>query len=78
MMFFYIKKMNVSWLFSFIQGPEGLGFSITSKDPNNGPPFFIKNILPAGAAVDDGRLKTGDKLIEVRPLFSVIVNYDCY
>ncbi|XP_035219361.1 partitioning defective 3 homolog isoform X2 [Stegodyphus dumicola] len=60
-----IRKVGRRILVHLTKGSEGLGFSITSKDPNNGPPFFIKNILPAGAAVDDGRLKTGDKLLEV-------------
>ncbi|XP_054720744.1 partitioning defective 3 homolog B-like [Uloborus diversus] len=60
-----IRKVGRRILVHLSKGPEGLGFSITSKDPENGPPFFIKSILPAGAAVDDGRLKTGDKLLEV-------------
>ncbi|KAG8199747.1 hypothetical protein JTE90_000841, partial [Oedothorax gibbosus] len=63
-----IRKVGRRILVHLTKGPEGLGFSITSKDPNNSPPFFIKNILPAGAAVDDGRLKTGDKLLEVNKL----------
>ncbi|GFU55324.1 partitioning defective 3 homolog [Nephila pilipes] len=63
-----IRKVGRRILVHLTKGSEGLGFSITSKDPNNGPPFFIKNILPAGAAVDDGRLKTGDKLLEVNKI----------
>ncbi|KPP70769.1 hypothetical protein Z043_110373 [Scleropages formosus] len=48
-------------------GPEGLGFSITSRDvPLAGSaPIFVKNILPRGAAIQDGRLKAGDRLLEV-------------
>ncbi|XP_042903648.1 partitioning defective 3 homolog isoform X2 [Parasteatoda tepidariorum] len=63
-----IRKIGRRILVHLSKGSEGLGFSITSKDANNGPPFFIKNILPAGAAVDDGRLKTGDKLLEVNKI----------
>lgn len=50
-------------------GPEGLGFSITSRDvPLGGSaPIYVKNILPRGAAIQDGRLKAGDRLLEVRP-----------
>lgn len=49
-------------------GPEGLGFSITSRDvPIGGSaPIYVKNILPRGAAIQDGRLKAGDRLLEVR------------
>lgn len=50
-------------------GPEGLGFSITSRDvPIGGSaPIYVKNILPRGAAIQDGHLKAGDRLLEVRP-----------
>lgn len=49
------------------KGPEGLGFSITSRDvPIGGSaPIYVKNILPQGAAIQDGRLKAGDRLLEV-------------
>ncbi|XP_077591598.1 partitioning defective 3 homolog isoform X1 [Stigmatopora nigra] len=49
------------------KGPEGLGFSITSRDiPVAGSaPIYVKNILPRGAAIQDGRLKAGDRLLEV-------------
>lgn len=55
--------------FSFlVSGPEGLGFSITSRDvPIGGSaPIYVKNILPRGAAIQDGRLKAGDRLLQVR------------
>lgn len=55
-------------LLPFIAGPEGLGFSITTRDnPAGGlaPPIYVKNILPKGAAIADGRLKSGDRLLEV-------------
>ncbi|KAE8280088.1 Partitioning defective 3-like protein [Larimichthys crocea] len=44
-----------------------LGFSITSRDvPIGGSaPIYVKNILPRGAAIQDGRLKAGDRLLEV-------------
>ncbi|XP_076349182.1 partitioning defective 3 homolog isoform X6 [Tachypleus tridentatus] len=49
------------------KGPDGFGFSITTRDnPAGGNcPIYIKNILPKGAAIDDGRLKPGDRLLEV-------------
>lgn len=47
--------------------PHGLGFSITTRDnPAGGNcPIYIKNIIPKGAAIQDGRLKIGDRLLEV-------------
>nr|CAD7588363.1 unnamed protein product [Timema genevievae] len=49
------------------KGPHGLGFSITTRDnPAGGNcPIYIKNILPKGAALEDGRLRPGDRLLEV-------------
>ncbi|KAJ6666651.1 hypothetical protein lerEdw1_020375, partial [Lerista edwardsae] len=57
------KKLNIQ----LRKGTEGLGFSITSRDvPIGGSaPIYVKNILPRGAAIQDGRLKAGDRLIEV-------------
>uniref|UniRef100_A0A8B9LJ66 Par-3 family cell polarity regulator alpha, b n=1 Tax=Astyanax mexicanus TaxID=7994 RepID=A0A8B9LJ66_ASTMX len=59
------------------KGPEGLGFSITSRDvPLGGSaPIYVKNILPRGAAIKDGRLKAGDRLLEVLNFFlNVVLN----
>ena len=49
------------------KGPLGLGFSVTSRDNMTGGdvPIYIKNILPKGAAIQDGRLRPGDRLLEV-------------
>ncbi|KAK7111004.1 partitioning defective 3 homolog isoform X2 [Littorina saxatilis] len=49
------------------KGPLGLGFSVTSRDNVTGGdiPIYIKNILPKGAAIQDGCLKPGDRLLEV-------------
>ncbi|XP_050003134.1 partitioning defective 3 homolog isoform X4 [Alexandromys fortis] len=57
------KKLNIQ----LKKGTEGLGFSITSRDVSIGGsvPIYVKNILPRGAAIQDGRLKAGDRLIEV-------------
>ena len=38
----------------------------TRDNPAGGvPPIYIKNILPKGAAIEDGRLLSGDRLLEV-------------
>ncbi|XP_022112656.2 partitioning defective 3 homolog isoform X3 [Pieris rapae] len=52
---------------SLVKGEKGLGFTITTRDnPTGGHcPIYIKNILPKGAAVTDGRLRAGDKLVSV-------------
>lgn len=63
--------------FSLFLGPEGLGFSITSRDvPIGGSaPIYVKNILPRGAAIQDGRLKAGDRLLEVGQHFLATSNH---
>uniref|UniRef100_A0A4X2KA80 Partitioning defective 3 homolog B n=1 Tax=Vombatus ursinus TaxID=29139 RepID=A0A4X2KA80_VOMUR len=49
------------------KGPEGLGFTVVTRDSSiHGlGPIFVKNILPKGAAVKDGRLQSGDRILEV-------------
>uniref|UniRef100_A0A3B3SJY9 Par-3 family cell polarity regulator n=1 Tax=Paramormyrops kingsleyae TaxID=1676925 RepID=A0A3B3SJY9_9TELE len=63
----YTKKVGRRFTMQLKKGPEGLGFSITSRDvPIGGTaPIYVKNILPRGAAIQDGRLKAGDRLLEV-------------
>ncbi|XP_076851995.1 partitioning defective 3 homolog, partial [Brachyhypopomus gauderio] len=61
------KKVGRKFTVQLRKGAEGLGFSITSRDvPIGGSaPIYVKNILPRGAAIQDGRLKAGDRLLEV-------------
>ncbi|XP_070357351.1 partitioning defective 3 homolog isoform X10 [Equus asinus] len=61
------KKIGKRLTIQLKKGTEGLGFSITSRDVTIGgsAPIYVKNILPRGAAIQDGRLKAGDRLIEV-------------
>ncbi|XP_042535036.1 partitioning defective 3 homolog B isoform X2 [Dipodomys spectabilis] len=49
------------------KGSEGLGFTVVTRDSSiHGPgPIFVKNILPKGAAIKDGRLQSGDRILEV-------------
>ncbi|KAF2360542.1 Par3/HAL N-terminal [Trinorchestia longiramus] len=49
------------------KGPHGLGFSITTRDnPARGhAPIYIKSVLPKGAAIEEGTLRIGDKLVSV-------------
>lgn len=63
----YLKTKGRRFNVQLKKGKEGLGFSITSRDvPIGGSaPIYVKNILPRGAAIQDGRLKAGDRLLEV-------------
>uniref|UniRef100_A0A8B9GJR9 Partitioning defective 3 homolog B n=1 Tax=Amazona collaria TaxID=241587 RepID=A0A8B9GJR9_9PSIT len=58
-----VKKVKID----LKKGPEGLGFTVVTRDSSvHGPgPIFVKNILPKGAAVKDGRLQSGDRILEV-------------
>lgn len=57
------KKLKVD----LKKGPEGLGFTVVTRDSTvHGPgPILVKNILQRGAAVKDGRLQPGDRILEV-------------
>lgn len=48
-------------------GEDGFGFTVTSRDNSTGTdiPIYIKKIVSKGAAARDGRLKIGDRLLEV-------------
>lgn len=59
-----------------IIGPSGLGFSVTTRDnPAGGfTPIYIKNILQKGAAIEEGTLKAGDRLLMVIYNMSIYMN----
>ncbi|CAG0916002.1 unnamed protein product [Notodromas monacha] len=61
------RKIGKILTIDLVKGPQGLGFSLTTRDnPAGGSaPIYVKNILPKGAAIEDGRLKPGDRLLEV-------------
>lgn len=52
------------------KGADGLGFTVVTRDSTvHGPgPIFVKNILPKGAAIKDGRLLSGDRIIDVNSI----------
>lgn len=68
MIIIYMLKFMLLCSLSDILGPEGLGFTVVTRDSSvHGPgPIFVKNILPKGAAIKDGRLQSGDRILEVR------------
>uniref|UniRef100_A0A667ZF93 PDZ domain-containing protein n=1 Tax=Myripristis murdjan TaxID=586833 RepID=A0A667ZF93_9TELE len=61
---------------------EGLGFTVVTRDSSvHGPgPILVKNILPRGAAVKDGRLQSGDRILEVLYCLTnvKVVILDCF
>ena len=62
------KKLGKIITVQLIKGPQGLGFKLAARDncaSGEYSPIYIKNILPKGAAITDGRLQRGDRLIEV-------------
>ncbi|XP_049583325.1 partitioning defective 3 homolog B isoform X1 [Syngnathus scovelli] len=61
------KKVGRRLRIDLKKGSEGLGFTVVTRDSSvHGPgPILVKNILPRGAAVKDGRLQSGDRILEV-------------
>ena len=62
------KKMGKLITIQLVKGPQGLGFKLAARDncaSGEYSPIYIKNILPKGAAITDGRLQRGDRLLEV-------------
>ncbi|TRY58842.1 hypothetical protein DNTS_021367 [Danionella cerebrum] len=63
----YGRKSGKRLRIDLKKGPEGLGFTVVTRDSSvHGPgPILVKNILPRGAAIKDGRLQSGDRIQEV-------------
>uniref|UniRef100_A0A3P9IW86 PDZ domain-containing protein n=1 Tax=Oryzias latipes TaxID=8090 RepID=A0A3P9IW86_ORYLA len=61
------RKVSPSSEMLSLTRSEGLGFTVVTRDSSvHGPgPILVKNILPRGAAVKDGRLQSGDRILEV-------------
>ncbi|CAF3675334.1 unnamed protein product [Rotaria sordida] len=53
-----------------VKGNDGLGFKLASRDNPTGVanPIYVKTIFPKGAAIDDGRLQRGDRLLTVNSI----------
>lgn len=62
------KKLGKKVSVQLVKGPQGLGFKLAARDncsQGEFSPIYIKNILPKGAAITDGRLQRGDRLLAV-------------
>ena len=65
------KKLGKKITVQLVKGPQGLGFKLAARDnctTGEFSPIYIKNILPKGAAIADGRLQRGDRLLEVNKM----------
>ncbi|UJR15331.1 hypothetical protein I4U23_002281 [Adineta vaga] len=53
-----------------VKGNDGLGFKLASRDNPTGVanPIYVKTIFPKGAAIEDGRLQRGDRLLSVNTI----------
>jgi C-terminal processing protease CtpA/Prc len=62
------KKLGNKVTVQLTKGAQGLGFKLAARDnysTGEFSPIYIKNILPKGAAITDGRLQRGDRLLQV-------------
>ncbi|KRZ08361.1 Partitioning defective 3 -like protein [Trichinella zimbabwensis] len=63
------RKLGARIEIDLLKDCGSLGFTVTSRDfassEGADSPIYVKNILPSGAAVKDGRLRAGDRLLEV-------------
>lgn len=61
------KRLGKIIKISLTKGSDGLGFKLASRDNPTGVanPIYVKTIFPKGAAVEDGRLRNGDRLLTV-------------
>ncbi|CAF4714159.1 unnamed protein product [Rotaria sp. Silwood1] len=55
---------------TLVKGNDGLGFKLASRDNPTGVanPIYVKTIFPKGAAIEDGRLQRGDRLLTVNSI----------
>lgn len=62
------RQIGVKHTIQLQKGTSGLGFQITSRDVStveSSQPIYVKHIATGGPAFTDGRLKLGDRLLEV-------------
>ncbi|CAF1041998.1 unnamed protein product [Adineta ricciae] len=55
---------------TLVKGNDGLGFKLASRDNPTGVanPIYVKTIFPKGAAIEDGSLQRGDRLLSVNSI----------
>ena len=63
------RQIGVKHTIELQKGARGFGFGLTSRDVSTdeqSQPVYVKSILTDGSAFVDGRLKIGDRVLEVR------------
>ena len=62
------RQIGVKHTIQITKGPRGYGFGIASRDvttDNKNKPIYVKNIVHDGPAFQNGRLRLGDRVLEV-------------
>lgn len=64
------KRLGKIIKITLVKGIDGLGFKLASRDNPTGVanPIYVKTIFPKGAAIEDGRLQNGDRLLMVNSI----------
>jgi C-terminal processing protease CtpA/Prc len=64
------KRLGKIMKITLTKGSDGLGFKLASRDNPTGiaNPIYVKTIFPKGAAIEDGRLRNGDRLLMVNSI----------
>lgn len=64
------KRLGKIIKITLVKGVDGLGFKLASRDNPTGVanPIYVKTIFPKGAAIEDGRLQNGDRLLMVNSI----------
>lgn len=64
------RRLGKIFKITLIKGHDGLGFKLASRDNPTGiaNPIYVKTIFPKGAAIEDGRLQRGDRLLTVNSI----------
>ena len=64
------RRLGKIFKIKLIKGNDGLGFKLASRDNPTGVanPIYVKTIFPKGAAIEDGSLQRGDRLLTVNSI----------
>lgn len=63
------RQIGVKHNIELKRGPKGFGFGLTSRDvrtDEQNQPIYVKAVHQGGVAYEDGRLRIGDRILEVR------------
>ena len=72
------RQIGVKHAIELKKGPRGFGFGLTSRDvstSDNDCPVYVKAVHSDGPAFHDGRLRIGDRILEVHAYMYEKLNY---